>query len=262
MSTAFMVDSILQEKDVVVVNRGHRRRSSLSRVSAGGDSSVASVSGSEDSEFEEHVKDSGSLCDSPKSFNSCLNVNNSSFSDDELGPATVLRSYNGHTGSERDENGMLDYCCGKCGHYQSEPNPAVQRVREAEKDHGGGRNCSPGESGDCYEFRCEKCGYSEFIASKQTILKEVAKPVLKFSVSAILGDRKECVKVRNVILRSSELAQTETSRRRKTMGSLLGLYSGRIVVNCTNSDVCTSLSTTTARGDDDRQRTDVRLSDG
>ncbi|XP_058834274.1 BEACH domain-containing protein lvsD [Topomyia yanbarensis] len=197
MSTAFMVDSILQEKDVghCSLNRLH----SSSRISAGGDSSIASVSGS-DSEFEEHVsdlKDSNSLCDSPKSFNSCMNVNNSSFSDDELGPTTttVLRSYNGP--SANDENNMLmDYCCGKCGHYQSEPNPVVR--------NGAHEKNSFSSEGD-YVFRCQKCGFSEFIASKRTILKEATKPVLKFSVSAILGDKKECVKVRNEFIQPQHL---------------------------------------------------------
>ncbi|XP_055625175.1 putative uncharacterized protein DDB_G0291608 [Toxorhynchites rutilus septentrionalis] len=195
MSTAFMVDSILQEKDVDHCPISHHHPL-LSGVSADRVCSVASASGS-DSEFEEHVsdlKDSNSLCDSPKSFNSCHNVNNSSFSDDEMGPTTVLRSYN-H--SSNDENNMLmDYCCGKCGHYQSEPN-------STHRNGSGGRNCSPGV-GD-YEFRCEKCGFSEFIASKQTILKEAAKPVLKFSVSAILGDKKECVKVRNEFMQPQHL---------------------------------------------------------
>lgn len=192
MSTAFMVDSILKEKDLE--RCPIRRHHSSSGIIASGESS--------DSEFEEHasdLKDSNSLCDSPKSFNSCLNVNNSSFSDDELGPATVIRSYN--NGAHDENNMLMDYCCGKCGHYQSEPNPSVeQRLRSngATGDCGGSvheRNFSSGEGE--YEFRCEKCGFSEFIASKQTILKEVAKPVLKFSVSAILGDKKECVKVRN-----------------------------------------------------------------
>ncbi|XP_055526957.1 myb-like protein H [Wyeomyia smithii] len=193
MSTAFMVDSILQEKDVehCAINRLH----SSSRISAGGDSSVASVSGS-DSEFEEHVsdlKDSNSLCDSPKSFHSSYHVNNSSFSDDELGPATVLRPYNGP--SANDENNMLmDYCCGKCGHYQSEP--TVRQGAADEKVF-----CNESD----YEFRCQKCGFSEFIASKRTILKEVTKPVLKFSVSAILGDKKECVKVRNEFIQPQHL---------------------------------------------------------
>ncbi|XP_001664321.2 homeobox protein B-H2 isoform X1 [Aedes aegypti] len=212
MSTAFMVDSILKEKDLerCPIRRHH---TTSSGISAGGDSSVASVSGS-DSEFEEHasdMKDSNSLCDSPKSFNSCHNVNNSSFSDDELGPASVIRSYN--NGANDENNAILmDYCCGKCGHYQSEPSPSDRHRLRVDRGGPGGdggdvvneRHFSSGEAGE-YEFRCEKCGFSEFIASKQTILKEVAKPVLKFSVSAILGDKKECVKVRNEFIQPQHL---------------------------------------------------------
>lgn len=55
------------------------------------------------------------------------------------------------------------------------------------------------------DFKCDKCDNNEGVISSQkettTILKDNAKPInkpiLKFSVSAILGDKKECARVRH-----------------------------------------------------------------
>lgn len=52
------------------------------------------------------------------------------------------------------------------------------------------------------DFKCDKCDSNEGVISNQketttTILKDNAKPILKFSVSAILGDKKECARVRH-----------------------------------------------------------------
>lgn len=52
------------------------------------------------------------------------------------------------------------------------------------------------------DFKCDKCDSNEGVISSQketttTILKDNAKPILKFSVSAILGDKKECARVRH-----------------------------------------------------------------
>lgn len=96
-----------------------------------------------------------------------------------------------------------ELCCSKCGHYQT--------IRVGDLDM------------DVRSFKCAKCGGCDTLSkdSTTTILDHqitsdrstiigggggggiggggigVTKPILKFSVSAILGDRKECVKVRN-----------------------------------------------------------------
>lgn len=99
--------------------------------------------------------------------------------------------------------GMEESCCSKCGHFQTDRRSAKSLGVKDEDDI-------------AMQFRCERCGGRDAMASvltgrsgeANTILKDgerativgasgVTKPILKFSVSAILGDRKECVKVRN-----------------------------------------------------------------
>uniref|UniRef100_A0A182JIY1 Uncharacterized protein n=1 Tax=Anopheles atroparvus TaxID=41427 RepID=A0A182JIY1_ANOAO len=260
MSTAFMVDNILQDKDAM-----SEQAASPVGVPPGataGDSSLASVSDSD--EFEE-PKDSGGLCESPKGFpglhhhhllhhhqhhhpandhlhlhhhhhlmhhhhhhhHSGHNNNSSSFSDDEL-PANGGASIVGRPAAFRNpaDEGVsldqMDFCCAKCGHCQAELNPssssssrsspaggggAEKRAADGESNNNNNNNNNAknesasegaGDAGSEFEFKCERCGFGEYVTpSKQTMLKESAKPVLKFSVSAILGDKKECVKVRN-----------------------------------------------------------------
>ncbi|XP_052859677.1 homeotic protein empty spiracles [Anopheles cruzii] len=218
MSTAFMVDSILQDKDVVS-ERPDGASSPVGGHHPGGgppaDHSLASVSDSSD-EFEE-PKDSSSVCDSPKSFHSLHHHHSGSYSDDELAPgppARVLRVPPFLRGPDHPDDGgplePMDFCCAKCGHCQPEltPHKSPRRVSAGESNnnhhhHQGSDGGGPGSSE--YEFRCEKCGCGEYVTPKQTILKESTKPVLKFSVSAILGDRKECVKVRNEFIQPQHL---------------------------------------------------------
>uniref|UniRef100_A0A182QTE2 Homeobox domain-containing protein n=1 Tax=Anopheles farauti TaxID=69004 RepID=A0A182QTE2_9DIPT len=273
MSTAFMVDSILQDKD----SPGGQVSSSPVGGPPGasiGDGSLASISDSD--EFDE-PKDTGSLCDSPKSFHSLHHHHlhhhhhpnhpagdqlhhlhhhhllqhhhhhhhhhqrSGSFSDDELpaGPPSINGGSIGRRpptfrGHSAVDDGLpleqMDFCCAKCGHCQPELNPgsraspatgsvggtdaivtgAEKRVTEGENNNNNNNNrdgkddsVSPeggtGEAGSEFEFRCEKCGFGEYVVpgKQTTILKENTKPVLKFSVSAILGDKKDCVKVRN-----------------------------------------------------------------
>uniref|UniRef100_A0A182MK99 Uncharacterized protein n=1 Tax=Anopheles culicifacies TaxID=139723 RepID=A0A182MK99_9DIPT len=264
MSTAFMVDSILQDKDSPTeqVTRCTDGSSPVGvlpgGVSNGDAGSLASISDSD--EFDE-PKDSSSLCDSPKSFHSLhhhphhaqhhhpssgvdhqLHLHHhhhhhllaqhhhaASYSDDEV-PAGPPSSINGgHSIGRRSatfrsahpDEGVeqMDYCCAKCGHCQAELNPGSRgspsgapsggngmekRNSEGEHNNNNGKEegVPDGDGGSEYEFRCEKCGYGEYVVpGKQTILKESTKPVLKFSVSAILGDKKDCVKVRNVTWR-------------------------------------------------------------
>ncbi|XP_053664307.1 protein tweety [Anopheles marshallii] len=261
MSTAFMVDSILQDKDspteqVTRCTEGSSPVGVPPGASNGDAGSLASISDSD--EFDE-PKDSSSLCDSPKSFHSLHhhhshlhhpsgdhqlhlhhhhhhllsqhhhNHHSSSYSDDEVpaGPPSI----NGGSIVRRpatfrphpDDGGVslvqMDYCCAKCGHCQAELNPGSRASparagdrRSSEGEHNNNNGSSKEESvpdadgGSEYEFRCEKCGFGEYvIPGKQTILKESSKPVLKFSVSAILGDKKDCVKVRNEFIQPQHL---------------------------------------------------------
>ncbi|XP_050074017.1 homeobox protein Hmx [Anopheles maculipalpis] len=267
MSTAFMVDSILQDKDTPSeqVSRCTDGSSPVGvlpgAVSNGDAGSLASISDSD--EFDE-PKDSASLCDSPKSFHGLhhhhaagdhhlhlhhhhllaqhhhSHHHSSAYSDDEV-PAGPPSSINGGSivrrpiGTYRThpDDGVpleqMDFCCAKCGHCQAELNPGSRSSpvggpgtgvdkRGSEREHNnnnnggskeesGGPEVVGGDGGLCeFEFRCEKCGFGEYVVpGKQTILKESSKPVLKFSVSAILGDKKDCVKVRNEFIQPQHL---------------------------------------------------------
>ncbi|XP_055708765.1 uncharacterized protein LOC129804988 [Phlebotomus papatasi] len=142
MSTAFLVDNILNDKD---------------------DQPDSLVSDTESESTSTDLKDS--LCDSPTRSEMQL----SQQPEERLSlPEDLLRTYTMLNGRM-----TIEVCCAKCGHFTR---------RSMDSD---------------VEFKCEKCGAAEFVNDKETILKETAKPVLKFSVSAILGDKKDCVKVRN-----------------------------------------------------------------
>lgn len=94
---------------------------------------------------------------------------------------------------------FIEMCCSKCGHFQQ------LTKRNGSGDDGRG----DGHTEIDIDFKCDKCECQEGVITTATtpapttpikdtatILKESAKPILKFSVSAILGDRKECVKAR------------------------------------------------------------------
>lgn len=157
MSTAFMVDNILnEEKDEQMDSTG-------------------SISDSDESDSDHNSDLKDSLCDSPKSYTS-MNHQNSPLSDDDL-----IRGYTVIQAENADN--INDFTCVKCGHF----------------NENGKINISENIS----EEKCEKCGFTnEFYTqnTKDTHIKELpSKPVLKFSVSAILSDTKRdsCVKVRN-----------------------------------------------------------------
>lgn len=166
MSTAFMVDNILNDKD----------------------DQTESIS----SDGTESDKDS--ICGSPHS-NHDLSNENGIIGDDIIGNTisggnpdckinlseSLLRTYamirgaGGHLG--------IEMCCAKCGHFQiAQRSPLTDHQTYIDSE---------------LDYKCDKCGGVDAINAKETLLKDSAKPILKFSVSAILGDRKECVKVRN-----------------------------------------------------------------
>lgn len=131
-------------------------------------SGTVSESDESDSEHNSDLKDS--LCDSPKSYNS-MNHRNSPLSDEEL-----IRSY---TVIQDNAENISEFSCAKCGHLNESLKSNSENIEE----------------------KCEKCGFHNdfFRSAKDTRIKELpSKPVLKFSVSAILSDTKrDCVKVRN-----------------------------------------------------------------
>lgn len=225
MSTAFLVDNILNDKD-----------DNLDTIMS---------SDSSDSDATSDLKDS--ICDSPPPIQpsnyhhnlhhhirhhndhllndqdrdqherdrdddheqDSINLNNNTtkrLSDD------LLRTYNTMI---RDNNQRLgiEVCCAKCNCYQftrnnnhqhnddtssKTPTPPTAVTPTNNQPHQTNDNNSDDDLLQVINFKCEKCGSCDYVNDKETILKETTvKPVLKFSVSAILGDRKDCVKVRN-----------------------------------------------------------------
>lgn len=136
--------------------------------------STGSISDSDESESDHNSDLKDSLCDSPKSYNS-MNHQNSPLSDEEL-----IRSYT--VIQEQTENVENEFHCVKCGHFNETLKINSHNDRNIDE-------------------KCEKCGFLNdlFQSTKDTHIKELpSKPVLKFSVSAILSDTKrDCVKVRN-----------------------------------------------------------------
>lgn len=134
-------------------------------------SGTISESDESDSEHNSDLKDS--LCDSPKSYNS-IHHRSSPLSEDEL-----IRSYTVIQDQADNAENISEFNCAKCGHF----NESLKANSENIDD------------------KCEKCGFHNnyFQHTKDTRIKELpTKPVLKFSVSAILSDTKrDCVKVRN-----------------------------------------------------------------
>lgn len=159
MSTAFLVDNILNDKE--------DRSDSLS-------------SGSESEDTASDLK--GSLCGSPENSEMMhtLPANESKLNL----PETLLRTYTTMMRHGGGHHLGIEMCCTKCGHFQ-----IVKRS--------GADNSGYDDTDIELDFKCDKCDSHEGVHAKDTILKDSAKPILKFSVSAILSDKKECAKVRN-----------------------------------------------------------------
>lgn len=167
MSTAFLVDNILNEKE--------DRPDSLS-------SSASDIESEADTASD--LKDS--LCGSPD--NSEMLHATSPSGDTKLHLSeTLLRTYNSmmRNGAGGDHHLGIEMCCSKCGHFQ------IVKPRSNSES-----NSFDESDAEC-DFKCDKCDSNEGVHAKETILKDSAKPILKFSVSAILSDKKDCAKVRN-----------------------------------------------------------------
>lgn len=189
MSTAFMVDNILQDKE----------------------DHIDSFTSASDSESEPTSDHKDSICDSPSFMHHAHHNPNSQDTDDLIQSYTVIRDSASDSSEDTNNRGTngdgggggIQLCCGKCGHLQY----GIKMIIDNEIQ---------------YEFKCDKCESCDYLIpnpiikdslitstgnnnTTQTILKDTisnnngvnSKPVLKFSVSAILGERKDCVKVRN-----------------------------------------------------------------
>lgn len=127
--------------------------------------------------------------------------------------------YVGGVGVSGGGGGGVELCCGKCGHFQ-----VISNRKHQQQQHHRSLATACDDSADsvdaAIDFKCDKCGGTDAVIGKvvsddakecissdgitatgATMMmnggNSVTKPILKFSVSAILGDRKECVKVRN-----------------------------------------------------------------
>lgn len=158
MSTAFLVDNILNDKE---------------------DRSDTLSSDSDSEETASDLKDS--LCGSPQN---CEMLHASPNNDSKLHLSeSLLRTYNMiKHGAEHHMD--IEICCSKCGHFQ---------IMKRSNTDSNGYDDPDIE----LDFKCDKCDSHEGVNTKNTILKDSAKPILKFSVSAILSDKKDCAKVKN-----------------------------------------------------------------
>lgn len=192
MSTAFLVDNILNDKE---------------------DRSDSILSDSE-SDATSDLKDS--LCGSPESSENLSHhhyhhhihqqtlpsVGDESTTKINHFSETLLRTYNSMmmrnnsaTSDHLEDGNFVEMCCSKCGHFQQlskrSENNGTMTLTDSSDDN---------NTDIDIDFKCDKCDSSEGVISARdtnTILKDNSKPILKFSVSAILGDKKECVRVRN-----------------------------------------------------------------
>lgn len=139
MSTAFLVDNILNDKD----------------------EQQDSLESDTDSEATSDIKD--------YSQNDLIN-DSKDLSEDLLRRYQIIRQRNRCMGKE--------VFCAKCNCFQLKK----QIVSDVDMQ---------------IELKCEKCGSSDIMPSEETIINTSSKPILKFSVSAILGDKNDVVKVRN-----------------------------------------------------------------
>lgn len=203
MSTAFMVDNIL----TVSGDSAALKNSSVTI-----DHRSESMTSSSDTESDamSDIKDS-SLCGSPRRVADTMlplaDRDKYQLSESILRTYAMIRQGSG-VGTGLGTGSVEDSCCAKCGHFQPDRRSQTSRKLGTCVD----------EEEDIemmMDFRCEKCNGREAMSTmlagrtseSNTVLKDgamttigangVTKPFLKFSVSAILGDRKECVKVRN-----------------------------------------------------------------
>lgn len=193
MSTAFMVDSILQDKE----DQTHDSYSSaLDTDSDQNSDHKDSVCDSPPPNYHHHRHNSGpdELLQSYAVLRNRQTMNRNSLMDNDMGSndGSGCGDSDGGSGGGVDVGSndggsgggcIIELCCAKCGHFQI------------------GNNKTIIDNEIQYNFKCDKCGCGDYLHPKETIITKDSvnsvKPVLKFSVSAILGDRNDCGKVRN-----------------------------------------------------------------
>lgn len=222
MSTAFLVDNILNDKE----------------------DRTESLSSDTESDTASDLKDS--ICGSPEMtemhhhhhhhFHHLDQSSSPTGEENNSSPQhrinqfskTFLRTYNtmvmrnnninNATADNLSDNNFIEMCCAKCGHFQQQ-----QLVKRLDINHHHHHISTTSVAYDDntdieIDFKCDKCDSNEGVKTSTmttpvtaqtipatnkidetttTILKDSAKPILKFSVSAILSDKKEYAKVRN-----------------------------------------------------------------
>lgn len=214
MSTAFLVDNILNDKeepsDSIISDTESDETSSL----CGSPESNENISPSHHHYY--HIQ--------PKTVSSglnSLNVGGSEIPTNKVNKfsETLLRTYNTmirnsdcNTPDDHSDDASINFiemCCSKCGHFQQ-----LNKTRNNTSNNTSNSSnnvritnvnfCSDTDNNTDMDidFKCDKCENNEGVISNQketttTILKDNTKPILKFSVSAILGDKEECARVRH-----------------------------------------------------------------
>lgn len=179
MSTAFMVDSILQDK-------GDQTQDSFSSGLDTDSDHKDSVCDSPPPKYYHNRHSSGGpdkFLPSYALFRDHQTLNRNKLMENDV----VSNDGSGYGDSDGDGNhsgdgsqSVTELCCAKCSNFQVGNNKTIV---ENEKQ---------------YEFKCDKCGFGDYLQTRETVItKDNVKPVLKFSVSAILANRNDCEKVKS-----------------------------------------------------------------
>lgn len=210
MSTAFLVDNILNDKE--------ERSDSI--VSDTESDSTSSLCGSPESNgnnspahyYHHHHMQQQTISTSVNSANVVRATDKvNEFSETLLQTYnTMMRNSDCITSDDHSDDTSINFiemCCTKCGHFQQSNkirNSGINSTNSGTNDIGmtSVNDFSDDNTDMDIDFKCDKCDSNEGVISNQketttTILKDNTKPILKFSVSAILGDREECARVRH-----------------------------------------------------------------
>ncbi|XP_055321322.1 homeobox protein 2 isoform X2 [Sitodiplosis mosellana] len=199
MSTAFLVDNILNDKedrsDSIISDTDSDATSDLKDSVCGSPESNENISPSHHYYHHHHIHQQASGNTSAQLSETLLRTYN-----------TMIRSSDCATSDDHSDdasNHFIEMCCTKCGHFQQ-----LNKTRSNNGTNGSGSDDNNADIDT--DFKCDKCDSNEGVISSQketttTILKDNAKPILKFSVSAILGDKKECARVRHEFLQPQHI---------------------------------------------------------
>lgn len=231
MSTAFLVDNILNDKE------DHAESLSSDTESDTTSDLKDSICGSPDTNemhhhhhhhhlhhhHNHHLDQSSSSPIGEENTSPQLRINQFSKTFLRTYNTMVMRNNNMNNATDNlSDNNFIEMCCTKCGHFQQQQQQLVKRL-DINHHHISTASVTYDDNTDIeIEFKCDKCDSNEGVKTstmttsmtpttmpptksinsnnhdeQTTILKDSAKPILKFSVSAILSDKKEYAKVRN-----------------------------------------------------------------